>query len=251
MVEGPQATFLANGIRKKYKNSRLNQVIIQKGRYKKHGPPKNWNAFRNALPLRLIDVIKKGKVIFLFFEKDWVCIIKLGMTAWLDDQPEDANVLFDFGNKKLYYKDVRQFGTLAFTNDPILILKELNQIAPDVLDEKIPVPKPLGKSMDVLLMSQKLVLSGVGNIMKSEILYDAKIDPRRQGSQLSDQEWNRVFSSAKKIANHILRNIEQGKEDFSGVIQVYEKEKDSYGNQIENYVSKDGRRTYWVKEIQT
>ena len=254
MVEGPQATHQSNIVRTKFKNKTLQNIEIIAGRYKKK-KPKNLDLFNQDLPLRLRDVVKKGKVLFLIFDKNWVVIVKFGMTAWMSDKEDEPNVIFDFGSKKLYYKDIRQFGTLTFTNDPLIILKELDKIAPDVLDkstnfEMIQDRIKSTKSMDQILMDQKIVLSGIGNIMKSEILYDAKISPKRKGSDLSIDEWKRVLSSAKKIARKILSNIQQGKDDFSNIISVYEKGNDKKGNSIESYKSKDDRVTYWVPEVQ-
>jgi formamidopyrimidine-DNA glycosylase len=254
MVEGPQASVMAKWVKRKYKNQMLKNIKILKGRYKKR-IPKNFTSFQNSLPLRLLDVIKKGKVIFLFFEKDWVVIVKFGMTAWLSDKEEDPNVIFDFGDKKLFYKDVRQFGTLTFTQDPVMVLKELNKLAPDILDDKISFQDiqdriSSNKNIDVILMDQKIVLSGIGNIVKSEVLYDAKIDPRRKGSDLTREEWKQIFNSAKKISNKVVKNIENNKDDFEGMIKIYGKETDSNGNKIQKYNAKDGRVTFWVSEVQ-
>jgi len=254
MVEGPQATHQANWVRRRFKNKKLTQVQIVKGRYKKT-KPKNLSLFEQDLPLGLKDVVKKGKVLFLIFEKGWVVIVKFGMTAWLSAKEDEPNVIFDFGQQKLFYKDIRQFGTLTFTKDPMNILKEMDKIAPDVLDkstnfEKIKDRIQSSKSIDLILMDQKIVLSGIGNIMKSEILYDAKINPKRKGKDLSKEEWKRVLTSAKKIAKRMLNNLQRNKEAFSGVIKVYEQQTDKYGNTIENYVSRDGRRTYWVPSVQ-
>ena len=202
-------------------------------------------------------MIKKGKVIFLFFEKDWVVIAKFGMTAWLTDESKEQNpnVVFDFGDKKLFYKDIRQFGTLTFTQDPLLVLKELNKLAPDILDDKIQFKDILNrissyKPMDVILMDQKIVMSGIGNIVKSEVLYDARIDPRRKGSDLTGEEWKRVFQSAKKISKKVVKNIESNKDDFNGVIKVYGKNEDKNGNKIEKYNAKDSRVTFLVPGLQ-
>jgi formamidopyrimidine-DNA glycosylase len=254
MVEGPQATHQANWVRRRFKNKKLDKVQIIKGRYKK-SKPKNLFLFEQDLPLVLKDIVKKGKVLFLIFEKGWVVIVKFGMTAWLSAKEDEPNVIFDFGQQKLFYKDIRQFGTLTFTKDPMIILKEIDKIAPDVLDkstnfEQIKDRIQSSKSMDQILMDQKIVLSGIGNIMKSEILYDAKINPKRKGKDLSEDEWKRVLSSSKKIAKRMLNNLQKNKEAFSGVIKVYEQETDKSGNRIENYLSRDGRRTYWVPSIQ-
>jgi formamidopyrimidine-DNA glycosylase len=258
MVEGPQATVQAKWIQRNYKNKKLKSVLVVKGRYKKR-PPKNLKEFMSSGSSSsrvLKDVIKKGKVIFLFFDDDWVVIVKFGMTAWFSQKEDQPDVIFDFENKKLFYKDLRQFGTLTFTQDPLLVVKELNKIAPDILDSstKFELVKDRinlsSKGIDQILMDQKIFVSGIGNIIKSEVLYDAKINPKRAGKDLSLDEWKRVFQSSKKIAQKVLRNIEQNKDDFSGVIKIYEKENDPKGNKVERYQSRDGRTTYWVPQVQ-
>ena len=269
MTEGMQVSAMARSVQKKFKNKTLRSIEIVKGKYKKK-TPRNLIEFQKDLPLRLLDVIKKGKVIFLFFEKGWTVIVKFGMTGWLsteenereeekeeerEEEKEKPNVIFDLDGKKLFYTDIRQFGSLTFTKDPVYVLNELSKLAPDILDDKIKfkdIQDRIGstKSIDVQLMDQKLVFSGIGNIIKSEILYDAKIDPRRKGNELSLDEWKKIFQSAKKISKRVLNNIENGKEDFNGVIYVYNKEKDKNQNKVERYSSKDGRVTYWVPSIQ-
>ena len=75
MPEGPEVTFIANYIERKYRNSTLKSVEIVRGRYKNHGPPKDFDNFSRDLPLKLIHAEKKGKVIFLNFEGGWCCLL--------------------------------------------------------------------------------------------------------------------------------------------------------------------------------
>ncbi|CAN5481712.1 MAG: bifunctional DNA-formamidopyrimidine glycosylase/DNA-(apurinic or apyrimidinic site) lyase [Rubrobacteraceae bacterium] len=53
-----------------------------------------------------------------------------------------------------------------------------------------------------LLLDQKIV-SGVGNIYVDELLFDAKVHPRRKANSLSDGEWEEVYSA-------ILENLREG-----------------------------------------
>jgi formamidopyrimidine-DNA glycosylase len=106
------------------------------------------------------------------------------------------------------------------------------------------------KSLDVILMDQKMLVSGIGNIIKSEMLYDAKISPKRKGKEVSDQEWKRILQSGKRISKKVLSNLEKEKDEFQGILRVYEMEKDPKGNPVSDFRSKDGRSTYWVPNIQ-
>ena len=256
MVEGPQSTYMANWIRKKFKNHVLENIQIVSGRYKKHGKPKRFLSFKSQLPMKLTNVSKKGKVLFLTFENQWTIIVKFGMTAWFSMEEETPNVIFEFKDSNLYFKDLRQFGTLTFTNDQKVVQKELDKIAPDILesvdyqDIQKRIERVGTKTLDVILMDQKLVVSGIGNIIKSEILYDSKISPMRKAKDVSKEEWKRIFHSAKKICKKVLSNLIKNKDEFQGVIRVYEMEKDPKGNPVSEYRSKDGRSTYWVPAIQ-
>lgn len=270
MTEGPESTFLANYIRKHFINKKLKNVIIKAGRYKNHGPPPNYSKFKLQLPLKLNQIYKKGKVLFLFFEKDWCLIVKFGMTGWFfrkQDEPEiirGYNIEFEFDNDNLYYSDFRNFGTLTFTNNASVVLEEINRLAPDILNENINFKQVYeriqglnkGKadlSIEDALMDQTLILSGIGNIIKSEVLYDAKLSPTLKLKDLTKDEWKKIFYSSKKISNKVLDYLQDSGldlEKYESLRKVYNKDVDPYGNKIYSRISKSGRRTFWVPEIQ-
>ena len=103
MVEGPEATHLANKLKKHFTNKRLQHVKIKDGRYKHHGPPDNYRAFVRQLPLRLLDVGNKGKVIFFLFEGGWFLIAKLGNVGWFYEPGDklwfDPKPNIEFGSR--------------------------------------------------------------------------------------------------------------------------------------------------------
>ncbi len=53
-----------------------------------------------------------------------------------------------------------------------------------------------------LLLDQRVV-SGVGNIYVDEILFDAKVHPRRKANSLSDGEWGKVYAA-------VVGNLSEG-----------------------------------------
>ncbi len=140
MPEGPEATYLATYIATHFKHKQLRQIRIKGGRYKRHGPPVGFRTFAAMLPLTLLDVVKKGKLICLVFEQNWVILVRLGMTGWFskpEDEPifaSDPHILFGFEHTDLEFFDFRNFGTLTFTQDLDLVKSELKRLAPDILD---------------------------------------------------------------------------------------------------------------------
>lgn len=272
MTEGPETTYLSQYIYKFFKNKKLKNIIINAGRYKHHGPPKNFNKFKSNLPLKLINVYKKGKVIFLFFENNWTIIVKLGMVGWFfrpSDRPNlmtTHNITFEFENDQLLFTDFRNFGTLTFTNDMNEVQEEIDKIAPDILDnmttfnsilKRIETFKTNKRIQNMLiedaLMDQTIFVSGIGNIIKSEVLYDSKSAPMTKIKDLSENEWRTIFNSSKKVSNKILKHLDKKGFDLEGYTKlhkVYKKEFDEYGNKIQLRTSKIGRKTFWVPEIQ-
>lgn len=277
MTEGPEATFLAEMIYQHFRGKRLQRVRILKGRYKTHGPGRGFAAFQRALPLRLTDVYKKGKVIFLIFEGNWVLIAKMGMTGWFYRGKEETkgrplfrsqpNVTFQFENEDLDFADFRNFGTLTFTNQVLDVMEEMDRLAPDVLNpyttygeiaERVAsATEGAKRTMAVgdALMSQTLLMSGIGNILKSEILYVAGVSPRRELKDVGETEWRRIVSAAKSVSKKTLAVLErregESRDEYAGIRQVYGKERDKEGRHVVVYQSEDGRATYYVPSVQT
>ena len=291
MTEGPEATHLSKFINRHFKGKRLSKINIVGGRYKHHGAPARMKEFQQQLPATLTDVYKKGKVIFLIFNNGWFIIAKMGMTGWFA-RPEDEqlfesppNVIFHFGEgvvpltqvsalgpqkgvvplTQLQWHDFRNFGTLTFTNNSSEVLEELKGIAPDILDHVVTATQVYKRVLAAAeldtrqnptiaeaLMDQTYAISGIGNIIKSELLYDAGISPKRHIRDLSKQDWFAVFRSARKISQNVLRHLESGKgrEEYFSAHKIYQKETDPKGLPVKKAQLGNGRTTFWVPEVQ-
>lgn len=263
MPEAPELSYIRDYITEYCLGDKLQSVEILKGRYKKHGAPKNFKGFVNNLPLKLLRVEKKGKVLFLYFENDWCVISKLGLTGWWyvnEDEPTwkkvTPNVVFTFKKVKLYYTDQLSYGTLTFTQDEKVIQKELNKLAPDIelvtekqfMEQVIKKQKTNGLIEDALIDQQKFV-SGIGNYLKSEILYDAKISPLRSVQDLSETDWKQILKSSKKVIRRIYKHVND-EHTYMDTMKVYQKEVDPVGNKIQKHKTKTGRTSFWVPNIQ-
>jgi DNA-formamidopyrimidine glycosylase len=265
MTEGPEATYLANYISKRFLKKKLRNIKILAGRYKTHGPPHGLNAFLKSLPARLVEVIKKGKVLFLIFDNGWTLIAKMGMVGWMyaeGDTPfrkSDAHVIFEFEGGDLIFSDFRNFGTLNFTKNPAEVVEEIEHIAPDILEtsfaeieKRIPNQKESDRIEDVL-MDQTGLFSGVGNIIKSEALYAARISPKRHLSQLTKANLQAIFMAAKSYSRRVLRILDTAKvhsDEYQALQKVYQRTEDPQGRRITSYKSASGRTTFYVPGFQ-
>jgi formamidopyrimidine-DNA glycosylase len=106
-------------------------------------------------------------------------------------------------------------------------------------------------SVEEVLTDQKRVLCGIGNYLKSEILYDAKIAPMRTISNISVSEWKLLFRIMKSKTRKMYTILLRGKEkEFEESMKVYSKKKDPFGNKVETYTDPRGRTTHWVPSVQ-
>lgn len=265
MPEGPEATYLSAVLNEKYSGKSLKSIKIVSGRYIRHGVPANYSDFTNNLPARLKKVESHGKVIFFYFDNDWTIISRLGMTGWwyAADKPAQwrentstPNVIFDFGAgvPDLIYTDFRNFGTLSFTRDPTPDIKEL---APSIMDADctISLDKITSRRGEALLedaiVDQKFLISGIGNYLKSEILYSARISPLRKIKTITAPEWDLILREGKRISKLMLAHLyKEMPSEYIGAMRVYQRDVDDLGNKIERHTTKAGRTTFWVPKLQ-
>jgi formamidopyrimidine-DNA glycosylase len=269
MPESPEVQYVADTIRTCV-GQRLVSVDIRNGRYKKHGPPTHFSAFQADLPLKLLEVQKKGKVTILVFEKGWWLISKLGLTGWwyLEGRAPSwhkatPNLTFIFGSHRLVYTDTLSYGTITLTRDRKAIEREWGRLAPDILDaatedaivlDRIDYlhskKKTWGRQMlEDVLMDQEAVVSGIGNYLKAEVLYEARISPLRTVGSLNSGDWKKILASARRICKTMLKHMEDP-DAYMGEMRVYMREKDPLGNPVQRHKSKSGRTTYWVPALQ-
>lgn len=274
MPEGPEVSFLTSYINEKFQGKFVIKIDILSGRYRNHGPPSNYTKFVSSMPLKLEKVVKKGKVMFFYFSKGWYMMVRLGMTGWWyvkGDEPTwkymRPNILFHFRDKSiqpqepLIFSDFRNFGTLTITKDASIVSKEMEGLARDIMSrgwsarnmicEVSKHPKRQHQSIEDAIMNQHFFMSGIGNYLKSEVLYDARIAPSRTLESLSHEEWRRLFHSAKKVTRRMFNVLMQGNDDqYIANMKVYRKSNDPYGNKVVSYIASNGRTTFWVPRLQ-
>lgn len=261
MPEGPEVTVITKGLSKILKN----KTLLKFKSLKEH--------WKLKLPKKIIEVNNKGKMIYFVLEKDVYITISLGMSGIWSMEKNKYNVIeIDFednkkNKSKIYLNDVRKFYRVGVLNKTEFTEK-YNKLGPDLLDNnnilkdnKIIIEnlKKHEKWTIVKGLMTQEVVSGIGNYLKSEILFQSRISPHRTICSLSDKELKKIIETGRKIIkksyecgglslkDYVNVNGEEG--NYCNYILVYNKEKYKNYNIIREK-TKDCRTTFWVKELQ-
>jgi len=181
------------------------------------------------------------------------------MTGYFyENKNEHTRVIFYFekNNKKfkLYFNDQRNFGTIMIDTHENLNRK-LSKLGFDFLNEKIKyndfielLMKYKEKIIAVVLLDQK-VFSGIGNYLRSEILYDAKINPFIKIKNMDEKQLLKLFKSIKKVMKFSYEQqyesnfIKESEYFDNNFFKVYEQKFDPKGNPV--LKKKINDRTIW------
>jgi formamidopyrimidine-DNA glycosylase len=173
-----------------------------------------------------------------------------------------ASFLLDRG--RLLFYDVRRFGTLKLFDT----LREVEPAGMDPLERRC-TARTLGAMLaranqeikPWLLRQDRLV--GLGNIYASEILYAARLHPRRKAAELSGGETEQLTKETKRILRKAIRFCGTTFSDFQDArgqsggfvkyLEVYGKQDEPCrrcGTPIEKIVQQ-GRSTFFCPSCQT
>ena len=197
---------------------------------------------------------RKGKHIVIDLNNDHSVVIHLKMTGHLlvktDANRESVEFKDPFNQfihhrltftdgTTLEFSDMRKFGWMeAMRTADVEALASIASLGIDALSDRFALPvfeKILEKKsktrIGMLLLDQELI-AGIGNIYRSEALFDAGILPERMVSSLSSDERKMLLASIKKVLRKAvkLRGMSDGDfRDTDGAEGQYQKELGVYG----------------------
>ncbi len=180
------------------------------------------------------------------------------------------NVVFEFQHGDLYYTDQLSFGTLKVFTTPEELDKKLDSIGSDIMDPDLSFSefeehmqsqpnKPIGN----VLMNQKLI-SGVGNYLRSDGLWVAKISPFRKVKDIDSTEMKRLFQALRSLVWNkydrkkglrlrIVKARDKYPAKYGRSFFVFVQDTDIYGNKVTKqklYEGSQVRHVHWVKDYQ-
>lgn len=264
MPEAPECRLTTDYLKSKLENKAISNWVFTSGQYE-HKLPEGFEQFEDKLPFIVEDVQCKGKFIYftLFNEDGYFYILhSLRMTGrWQDYEDEQCRWYIELDtNEKLWFRNPRCLATLTFTCKKDVLQKTLDNLGPDILtdDFKLPewmkiIEKHKNKNITSFLMDQSIV-SGIGNYIKAEVLYYAKISPLRKTGSLSVSEAEKLFEGIRIVSRVSYNKNGLSIRDYAtstGEKGEYSTELKVYGNpKARKLKTSDGRITHWDPNVQ-
>jgi len=237
MPEINEVRKYADFIKKKLKNNSITNINILNGRYKKHGPFEHYTLLKNKLPLKLLDVRTKGKLMYMIFEDNLYLLATLGLSGgwcylqegkkkyefteveddfsgyipdkdletYLKNAKSHLNVEFKIDKGSLYFYDTLSFGTLKVLKTEEELNKKLKTIGPDIMDEtttldlfKTQIKKTVNLTKEIgVVLMNQKIIAGIGNYLRADILYLSKVSPFRKVNKLTDDDIKELYNNAR------------------------------------------------------
>lgn len=266
MPEGPECYRMAQKLHEWTNGRIISSFEITGGRYLKHGLPAGMDSVTCLNGKKVLAVNCKGKLIYWILDNDLVILNTLGLKGtWNKSQSKHADIHIVFNEseekpRRAWFKDQIHYGTIQIvTYDGLQ--KKLKTLGWDCL-------KPVDDANDgmslerwnelckkkeswtfpKLLMNQNCI-SGIGNYLKAEILYEAKVSPHKRINECSEIEKMQVYEATVSIPKHALMTKLGTNTGKSFRLKVYGRKKDSRGNVVKREKTTDNRTTHWVSEI--
>lgn len=301
MPEGPEVIITTQYLKTKIRNKKIVSIEVLDERFKQNNIKEYYIALHST-PLTIDTIDSKGKFMWIkLVDKtgsNMYMLNSFGLTGrWSFFKEDNSRLKFVISsnrdpNKKynLYYVDNLKYGKFEFTTDPKVLQKKLDKLAPDVIKggltdtdllnimKRFNEKSRKGKNIVKVLLDQNAIVSGIGNYLVAECLYDAKIDPRRDLNSLSEDELKTLAHSIRKVCKHAYyknstgymkhfkifmkthaERIDRGvfpdylpdiKITSPFEFKVYKKPYDPNNNKVITDALVKGRRMYWVPSVQ-
>ncbi|MDY0302274.1 MAG: bifunctional DNA-formamidopyrimidine glycosylase/DNA-(apurinic or apyrimidinic site) lyase [Candidatus Moranbacteria bacterium] len=176
------------------------------------------------------------------------------------------------------FSDLRKFGKIVLVDtDKVKELPEIKKLGIDAMDKKFDLKKfkeilaKKQKSIIGIALMDQYLIAGIGNIYRSEILFEAGVDPKRKVSSLKPREIERIFLQIKEILKKAIKMRGTSDSDyrdtsgkpggFQKVLKVYQRAgKKCLGSQallknkkcdnIIERITLGQRSVFWCKKCQ-
>jgi formamidopyrimidine-DNA glycosylase len=198
--------------------------------------PKSPSALSRATEGRTVrDVSRRGKWLKVLLDDGGRLFSHLGMTGWWVERDANAPterseraridvVREDGRNASVRYLDSRRFGRLIVADRDI---DEWNTLGPDPLADGIDataLAATLAKSRRAIkdVIMDQTILAGVRNIVATEALWHARIDPRSRSNALTRADVSKLVRGlGKAIGEELDVRMAAGTDQWSDVFAVY------------------------------
>jgi len=172
---------------------------------------------KNILGKKIIRVLRRGKYLRIDLSEGWTLWFHLGMTGQLllrlvsEALAPHTHFLLSFAgsNEQLLFRDVRRFGTIAFTpTAEDAFPRGVQNLGPEPEEWDPEAFATLFKTrrgrIKSLLLNQTLV-AGLGNIYSDESLYRAGIRPLERAHRIARRRLERLHGAVCEVLEEALQ----------------------------------------------
>lgn len=221
----------------------------------------------------ILDICRRGKFI-IFVTDSGALLCHNAMSGywdaahepWTFDYVEGTRVAGDNdvrvalkleSERELRYHDARMFGSMHFVT-PEQLATKLGELGPDALDTpRLYEPKEVldldgfiravdrSKHLIKEFLMEQGKIAGIGNIYAAEVLWEAKVHPKRKAMDISEREALRIFGSIHRVLQAALDR----KLDYRG-LSIYRRSicPACGSNTLSEKIG--GRTTNWCQQCQ-
>lgn len=269
MPEGAECKLTAESLARALSGRTIERVEVLSGRYAKK-PFGGHADLVTELPKRVVGAGCHGKFIYILLDGgDSSLWSTLGMAGhWSGRASNHARVRLSLDDgTDVYYNDTRNFGTLRWSRGRRMLAQKLKSLGPDMLSGDVSheqfqaamLRKPKWTLAQVLM--DQSVIAGVGNYVKADSLWMARLSPHRKVDSLSLEEFEALNDSIKRVLRDSYESqgatikSYKGFDDESGSygerFLCYGRREDENGEEVIKEETLDGRTTWWVPTRQS
>ena len=254
MPEGPEVKISTDFLKKNVRE--VKSINIESAPYKKK--------FSQIIKIANKHLTKKacffciGKNIFLSLSKKNNLHIHLGMTGSFTFKKQKHNHLsFSTPNGKIFFNDIRRFGFVNIVSNETISMKFNKKI--DILNDNYDISthinllNNISSNLEIckILLNQKF-FPGIGNYLKSEILFALKIHPNRKWKTIKKNRYKDICFFTQKITTEAykkggaeLRDFKNPNSKSNFILKIYGRDKTDNDLNVKKIKSKDNRTSFY------
>jgi formamidopyrimidine-DNA glycosylase len=226
---------------------------------------------RHVRGQRIESVSRRGKYLLLKLTRGTLLVhFKFdGKLLFFDDAPPretHVDVLLKLDRGTLAFVDQRHLGTMTWHLNADVV-PALSKLGIDVLSRgftRAELANKIGESKKPIkpVLMEQTRIAGIGNIYSSEILWRARIDPRRRADRFAARDWRRQHNAVVNVIRRAVECCSNPPPDFRDtewwftgldkILRVYQREGEPCrrcGSAIRR-IQQDGRSTYFCAHCQ-
>lgn len=217
MPEAPEIEILRVELKKEIVGQRINEIYT--------GPPSLFfpssTFFKEYLPGKFIRNVRRyGKLLIIILDDIYSLFIHFGMGGILlyvsEGERKSYDFFISFSNKNAVLIKNLKYGKITLSKSDEI----LKNLGPDVIDDKNftinyfeRILHNKNKYIKSILLDQEII-AGIGNTYTDEILYRAKIHPKRKSKDLRKDEIERLYLTIKDVMKQAINLGGNSYEDF-------------------------------------